>query len=327
MKKVVFVAALGALCPLFPARAVVLEQKWTAGQQLSYETALRGTMNVQAPANANFPLAGVPLEIEIRGDGLTHLQTLSVDEKGVGTVTMRVPQFDLRAQTLGQKGQILLQNGTSRVTLNGQPIKFGDGTNPLFTPKTALRISSQGRVLGVQDLQPKTTAAPKKDDKPVAAAQAIDRSALVMASVIRALPTLWPGRDVQNGEKWKAEISWPVPSPTDPKKMVPTQFGAWDLTLKGAETVGGKILQRVGVVGTLAVDSAQLAPADAKDAKKPRGKGKQDVKGDVWLDAEAGQVVRADLIVDARAEGGKDAASQAWMDFTGTVQLNLKGAN
>ena len=189
-----------------------------------------------------------------------------------------------------------------------------------FLPLSALEPSQYAKT-------PATPKAPQKDEKPVDAAQAINKSALVMASIIRALPTVWPGRDVQNGEKWKAEMSLPLPSPTDSKKMVPTQFGAWDLTLKGAETVGGKTLQRVGVVGTLAVDSAQFAPADAKNAKLPRGKGKQDVKGDVWLDAQAGQIVRADLIVGAHAEGGKDAASQAWMDFTGTVQLNLKADN
>lgn len=323
MKKIAFVALAGVLCPLLPARAVVLEQKWKVGQQLSYQTALRGTMNVLLPAGISPLPVSAPIEVEINGDGLANLKTLSVDEAGVGTVIMGVPQFDLRAQAFGQTGQMVLKDATSRVTLNGQPIKFGDGTNPLSNPKTALRISPQGRFLGVLNLQPKVAEAPT-DKKPVDAAQAIDKSALLMANIIRALPTLWPGRDVQVGEKWKAEISWPVASPTDPKKMVPTQFGAWDLTLKGPEIIGGKTLQRVGVVGALAFDSAKFQPV--ADAAKPRGKGKQDVKGDVWLDAEAGQIVRANLILGARAEGGKDAANLAWMDFTGTLLLDLKPA-
>ncbi len=325
MKKAVFlasIAAFGAVQTL-PARAVVLEQKWTPGQNLSYQTALNGTMNVQAPAGANFPLAGVPLEVEISGKGTTQLQVVSVDPNGVGSVVVRVPSFDLQGLTLGQKGRLVLQDGTSRVTLNGQPIKVGDGTNPLNSSQIALRISRQGRFLGVQPLQSKAEPAAKNDGAAVDPAQAIDKGALMMAGLIRALPTLWPGRDVQVGEAWKSEISLPVPSKTNPKTPVLTPFGAYNWTLKGAETVDGKQLQRVGVTGELNVDSAQFRP---NDAKNPRGVAKQSVSGDVWLDAGAGQIERAELVLGARVEGGQTPKTQGFADFTGTLQINLKNA-
>ncbi len=323
MKKVVFFGIFAALSPLASAHAVVLEQKWTPGQDLNYQTALRGTLNVQTPASANFMLAGVPFDVEIRGDGVAQFKVLSVDDAGVGTVAVRVPQFDLRGESWGQKGQMTLSETASKFSLNGKAIKFGDGTNPLGKAQTALRISRQGRVIGVQNLAPKAPVAPQADDKPVAAAGAINKGALMTAAIIQALPTLWPGRDIAPGESWKAQVSFPVASPTDPKKLTPTQFGEWNLTLKGAETVGGQQLQRVGVVGSLSVDSAQFTPPTAKT---PRGVAKQDVSGDLWLDAASGQIARADLVVGARVEGGKGTKDASHADFTGTLQLNLKGA-
>lgn len=326
MKKTVFLASLpafGAAIQASSAHAVVLEQKWTAGQNLSYQTALIGTMNMQAPSNANFPLAGVPLEVEINGKGTTQLQVMSVDPSGVGAVVVRVPKFDLQGQTFGQKGRLVLQDNTSRITLNGKAIKVGDGTNPLNNSQTALRISRQGRIVGVQPVQPKTVAAPEKEGPAVDPAQAIDKGALMMTSLIRALPTIWPGRDVQVGEAWKSEISVPVPSKADPKTLVPTQFGAYNWTLKGTEVVGGKSLQRVGVTGEINVDSAQFQPTNAKN---PRGVAKQKMSGDVWLDANAGQIERAQLVLGAHVEGGQTPKSQGFADFTGTLQLDLKSA-
>lgn len=327
MKKAAFIVALGALAPLLPAHAVVLEQKWQAGQSLSYQTALRGTANVQAPATAPFIFAGVPLEVEVSGEGLTQLQTLAVDEAGVGTVVVRVPKFDLSAQTLGQQGHVTLQDEKSRISLNGKTLNIGDGTNPLAQPKVAIRVSREGKLVGFKNLEPKTVAktAPQAD-KPVAPAQAIDQTAMLLAAITRALPTLWPGHDVNVGDTWKANVTFPTPSPTQPKTSVPTEFGAWDLTYKGSETVAGKELQRIGVVGKLAVDSNQFDTPDQKSVVKPRGKASQNVSGDFWVDADAGQIVRADLVLGARAEGGKTKDDQTWADFTGTLQLKLKDA-
>lgn len=327
MKKVVFTGILSVLFPVASAHAIVLEQKWTPGQDLNYQTALRGTMSVQAPATANFLLAGVPFDVEIRGDGIAQLKTLAVDEAGVGTVAVRVPQFDLRGESWGQKGQLSLRETSSKITLNGKAIKFGDGTNPLGNAKTALRISRQGRVIGVQNLESKAVAIPKADEnaneKTVDAASALDKGALMTAAIVRALPTLWPGRDIATGESWQAQVNFPVASPTDSKKITLTQFGEWNLTLKGAETVGGRELQRVGVVGSLNVDSAQFA---VPTAKTPRGVAKQNVSGDLWLDAAAGRLERADLIVGASVEGAKGSKDQSHADFTGTLKLDLKNA-
>lgn len=324
MKKVIFLGVLGALCPLIPAQAVVLEQKWTPGQDLNYQTALRGTMNVQAPASANFILAGVPLDIEISGDGVAQFKVLAVDEAGIGTVALRVPQFDLRGETWGQKGQVVLSETGSKFLLNGKAQKFGDGTNPLGQSQTALRISRQGRVLGLKDLAPKAPKAGEKaNEKTGDAGGAINQGALVTAAIIQALPTLWPGRDIALGESWTTKINFPVSSQTEPKKVTLTQFGEWNLTLKGAETVGGRQLQRVGLTGSIKVDSAQFV---APNAKTPRGVAQQDLSGDVWLDAAAGQIARADLVIGARVKAGEGTKDQSHADFTGTLQMNLKQA-
>lgn len=319
MQKVVFLGVLGALLPLVPARAVVLQQKWQAGQQLSYATTLRGVANVQAPANAPFIFAGVPIEVAVRGDGVAQLQTLSVDEAGVGTVALRVPRFDLRAQALGQNGQLSLQDAQSRATINGKAVKFGDGKNPLAQPQVAWQISPQGKFVGFKNLGPQTATRAPQNAKPVDPAQAVDRSALLAASIVRALPALWPNRDVQNGETWKATLLWPAPKSGG--GTVPTQFGAWNLTFKGSETVAGQSLQRVGVEGTLSVDSAQFRAATAA---APRGQTTQTVNGDLWLDAQAGRIARADLQIGARAQGGQSEDALAKADFKGTLQLNLQ---
>lgn len=328
MKKVVFLAAFSALVPLASAQAVVLEQKWTPGQDLNYQTALRGTVNVQTPAGMKFPLAGVPFEIEVKGDGVTQFQTLSVDEAGVGVVALRVPQFDLSASSFGQRGQLQLSETASRFAINGKQVKFGDGTNPLGSAKTALRVSRQGRVIGVQDLDAKPAAqtAPAADDKPVDAAAAINQGALVTAAIINALPTLWPGRDVQIGESWRAKVVFPIASPADKTKITPTQLGEWQLTLKATEFVAGRELQRVAVIGMIKADTSQFM---VPSAKIPPVAGKQDVKGDMWLDAAAGQIVRADLVVGASVETGKgltEPTEQGHADFTGTLKLDLKKA-
>ncbi len=332
MQKAIFWGAFALLSPLLnpfsDAQAVVLEQKWAPGQDLNYQTALRGTINVQAPASANFILAGVPFDVEVRGDGVAQLKILSVDDAGVGTVALRVPQFEMSGESWGQKGQVSLSETASKFLLNGKAVKFGDGSNPLGNATTALRISRQGRVLGVQPLQTKTPAVKTPatnapNDQTVAAGAALNQGALVTAAIIRALPTLWPGRDIAEGESWQALVTFPVAAPNDPKKLTMTQFGAWDLTLKGAETVGGRELQRVGLKGSIKVDSAQFA---APNAKTPRGVAQQEISGDLWFDAAIGQIAKADLLVGARVKGGEGTKDQSHADFTGTLQMNLKNA-
>jgi hypothetical protein len=327
LSRLAVIGAVSALIPLDPAHAVVLQQKWEPGRTLAYKTEVNGTVNVLVPANAPIIIAGVPIEVEITGQGTTELRTLKVDEAGVGTVQVRVPEFDLQGQALGQKGLFSLRQNTSKVTLNGKAIKLGDGTNPLAQPTVAVRLSPKGRVLGVENLAAAPKPAPAAN-APVNPGMAIDRAALLVATITRALPSLWPEKDVQNGETWNAEINWPMPSATDPKTVVPTQLGKMDLTLKGEETVEGRVLQRVGLQGTLNVDSSLFEAPGQKAAAQMRGKTKQEVKGDVWFDAAAGYIVRTDLVVGAHVEGGPKVGTdnQAWADFTGSVLLNLKPA-
>lgn len=327
LSRLAALGALGFLAPLTPAHAIVLEHKWEQGRTLAYQTEINGTVTVLVPADMPIIIAGIPIEVEVNGAGTTELRTLKVDHAGVGTVQVRVPKFDLNGQAMGQKGQFSLLNDTSKASINGKAIKLGDGTNPLAQPTVAMRLTPQGKLLGVENLAPTPKTAPAAN-KPVPAAQAVDRVTFLVAAITKALPTLWPGKDVQVGETWKAEVTWPLPSATDAGKVVPTQLGQWDLTLKGEETIEGRVLQRVGLEGTLNVDSALFEAPGQKAAATMRGKAKQDLKGDIWFDAAAGEVVRTDLVVGAHVEGGPSVGKdkQAWADFTGSVQLNLKPA-
>ncbi len=80
------------------AQAVTLEQKWQPGQQLDYNVLLNGTVNLMAPADAPFFLAGVPLKAKLDLKAQTTFDALSVDDNGTGTVALRVADLQVRAE-------------------------------------------------------------------------------------------------------------------------------------------------------------------------------------------------------------------------------------
>src|SRR6476661_8475209 len=77
------------------AHAVVLEQKWQAGQQLSYDMKVDGTLNLTAPEGTPM-IAGMPLEILMKGDGQSTFITNDVDDFGTATVGMRLERLQLK---------------------------------------------------------------------------------------------------------------------------------------------------------------------------------------------------------------------------------------
>jgi hypothetical protein len=152
---------------------------------------------------------------------------------------------------------------------------------------------------------------------------------------LRAVPSLWPGKDVAIGESWDAVVPWPLPDGT----LAAEPLGHFSLTLKDTETVNGKTLHRVAVEGSLKLDEAKLAQVNQGIDQTAKGKepvaktlltaAGQDVKGDIWFDAAAGQIQRAELVLNSRTASrnqkpGARPGGQSWADFTGTLQLQLK---
>ena len=343
-------AGLVSVAAFSPANAVELQQKWQTGQTLNYDLSLNGTSNIKIPAEAKIFIAGVPLEIELAGKGVARLNTLDVNTFGDGTIFVEVPKFDLNGRAFGQKALVELRDGKTRVLINGKPIDvpIPQPDPKKAAPKYALVIGKDGRVKSVKELDKngKLMAAPAKpaplarqiadEDAPVAPADAIDRGAFISSMVLSALPTLWPQHDVQPGDTWKTTLPLPPALARDAgAAQQAAPLSEWTMTLKGQEVVDGVSLWRVGIVGGIQVDGQTLAPPTApKKGEKPVPAIEnlsQRIDGDLWIDAAKGQVVRGDMVVDARGqshtidETGRKS-DPAWADFTGTFGLRLQDA-
>ena len=336
-------AGVLATAAFAPARAVELRQKFVAGQALNYDVSMNGTANIKVPADVPIFFAGVPLEVELNGKGVARLNTVEVNPAGDGTVFVQLPKFDLNGQTFGQKALLELRDGTTRFLLNGKPINV-----PLPDPKKSggkaygLVIGKEGRVKSIKELSKdgkllpaqtaKTPANAGQDE--VAPADALNKGAFITSLVLRALPTLWPAGDVQPGDTWKTTLPLPATlarTPEAAQKAAP--LSEWTMTLKGQEVVGGVSLWRVGIVGGLEVDGKNLpAPGAPKKGEKPAlalENLSQRVDGDLWFDAQKGQIVRGAMVLDARGQSHTVGANgrnsdPSWADFTGTLGLNLQ---
>ena len=336
------------------AQAVELQQKWQAGQALNYDLSLDGTTNIKVPRGMNLPrdfrfLAGVPLEIDLTGQGVARLNALAVSPSGESTVFVEVPKFDLNGSAFGQKALIGLRDGRVSFSIFDQTTDLvkPDPKNPF--PKYALIIGKDGRVKGVKELDkngkllattaatptaPVLSVADDTEQTPVAAGEAIDRGAFISSMIMQALPTLWPQRDVQTGETWKTTLPLPaVLARNANAAQNAAPLSEWTMTLKGQEVVDGVSLWRVGIVGGLQVDGESLAaPTAPKKGDKPvpaLENLSQRVNGDLWFDAAKGQVVRGNMVIDARGkshtidEQGRKG-EPAWADFTGTFGMRLR---
>ena len=331
-----------------PARAVVLQQQWQAGQSLSYDLSMNGTTNLKVPEDAPVFFAGVPLEIEVKGQGLATLQTIEVDEMGNGTIFFDLPKFDANAQAFGQKARFELREGKTRFLLNGKAIALGGddknakaGAAQTPAKRYALVIGTDGRVKNYKELDPiKPMVAPAKTatttqvaDETVDAADAINKDTFFTSVILQALPTLWPKKDVQTGETWETKLALPTALARDAAAAAAAPpLSKWTMTLKGEELVDGVNLWRVGVIGGVQVNGKQLpAPQTPKQGAAPAMQLDslvQNVNGDLWFDAAKGRVVRGEFVVDARGQSHSindkgRASDPSWADFTGTFGMKL----
>lgn len=335
--------ALGAVVP---ARAVELQQRFVAGQSLDYDLAMNGTANLKVPSDAPVIFAGVPLEVEVQGNGVGRFNTLEVDALGNGTIFFELPKFDLNARAFGQKALLELRDGEApRFLLNGKPLAIGDKKDKEKAPakRYGLVVGKDGRIKDVKELAPlKPTAAPLKapaaarevaDEKPVKPEAALDQNAFVTSVILRALPTLLPQGDVQIGDTWKTNLPFPAAFAKAGAAEGAPPLSEWTMTLKGQEIVDGAPLWRVGVVGGLRVDGDTLPAPDApnKDAKPVPQLDNltQNVNGDFWFEAQKGRIARGEFVVDARGQShtidSKGRSSEpSWADFTGTFGMKLR---
>lgn len=347
----VWATAVAVLAGAMPAHAVVLQQKWVAGQQLGYDVDFDGTLNLVAPPDAPVLWAGVPLEVQLKGKSATVFDTIAVDDFGTGTVATRVEQMNVKAAAFGQKGEFVVKDGHAAFSINGQPFNEAprEGVEALSKPRFALLISRRGHVDGLVPLkgtapEPGKTAPEAPQKKPAAGAPngtPIDWPAVVQTFISRALPAVWPERDVQPGDTWTGDVRWTANQTPNAKATdVAPAIGTFKFVLRGEEEVAGRKLHRVAVDGAVDVDArraAELAPKSSRPGQPPAGSltgAHQKVVGSLWVDADAGQVVRVELNLQANAKGkmapqpqnktANDAGGEGQFDFVGNLRMQLR---
>jgi hypothetical protein len=306
--------------------AVRLRTSWVAGERLSYEMRIDGTANMQASPNAGSALAGIPLDIEVKGSGTGAMEALSVDESGTARVVPSLSALKLRAESFGQRFDVTLANERFVAAFNGQTVGRGDKNDKngafLSNPPFALEITDRGRIAGalprdaegnvreVKEDGAATAAADAKADAPNV--PGLDWGRLAQSMLWRAIPTLWPATAVKAGDSWNSEVTMPLPDATAPNGLALQQLGRFDFTMRGVEDVAGKRVARVSIKGGLELDNKvaksigdavkkegdQVAPGAARragDAAKKAATKKGDF--DTVFD-RASQRVEGDLWVD-----------------------------
>jgi hypothetical protein len=317
-----------------PCSAETLRQKWVPGQQLTYETTVSGTLTMLADDESPQPWAGLPTDFRVRGSGAVTMETLSVDEAGIGTLALRNGDGKVRGQGFGQVLEMTVKDGRATVLLNNKPLE-GAEVRRGESRRFALRVAPSGRVQSVVSLD-------GKDDTAIAFDWQNAQTWL-----LRALPSLWPERDLKEGEQWSVPLLFPLP-PAKPGDAAPAPLtgGQMTFTLRGAEEIGGRKTQRVALQGTLNLDAAKAKTLNsatrAAAPPKPETKGPLTTReladasgkmsGDVWLDVANGQIVRAEVTLQGKMHGkgtirnkaGRTRPTEEWADFDGTIQLQLR---
>lgn len=321
------------------ARAEILEQNWQPNQKLTYNMAMTGTMRFTAPPEVPM-VGGLPLELQLRGDGRSTLEAREVDEFGTALVVPRVDQLNVRFNetTFSQNGSIGFQNGKMNVMLNGQNVSIPTmDWSMLMNPTHGLRFTRNLRMTGVQKLGGALTAehapqAPSKTPLPA------ELPTLLQGMIVQSIPPLLPVQDVNIGDSWKAPVKLPVlPGSTAPAMQDQT-LGEFEFTAVSEERIQNRRVWKIAVDGSVKALDLPLKIADDV-LKEQRSKIDKEIpfklpqllsmaqktKGHIWFDLDAGQIVKTELNImtqaQARATGGKDAPGV--MYFSGRVTTDL----
>ena len=334
------VAGALSLGAIRPAGAVVLEQKFQTGQSANYDVSLSGTLNLNASEQTPVPWAGMPLAVPVTGYGQVAFDTLATNSNGGATVRTRVPVANLSASAFGMSAVITEKDGVGSFSLNGSagktiPLPF------LTNPKYAVNLSRLGRIEGVTAIPSAVTSASAKPaisstGNAVRVVKVAAGDATTMQKWLDMMPNVWPTRDLKAGDTWSVVSNVPVASA--PNGVL--NLGSTNFKLIGEEKMGGVVLQRISVNGAIVIDAAKAA---ILNAAKPAGSLSKDtarlvsdsktVNGDIWFDANAGRIARAELKVAASnvmSGTSKSGDSRAWnstQGFDGTFAMQLSGVS
>jgi len=329
-------ASFSLLCFAQQARAVVLEQKWQAGQQLPYDVALKGTANVETDALWAGPFVNTPIDIALNGSGQVVLNTLTVDTAGNGTVQVRLPQLLVKAGAFGMSANLKVEGNTGSFGLVGGTPKTFD-TTKIANPDTAVLVSPLGQVKGVAPVTPvvtisTTATTTTTESTSTSSAPSVDSAAQTVQNIARLMPQLWPGRDIAVGGTWTIDVKAPLGATASAAQI---SLGILTMKLVGEENSNGRVVQRVNVNGIIDVSGAKAQAINNaikdKDKNAPRVvSSNQAINGDVLFDAAAGQIARVWLKVVSKNEvrgitpvKDKKPASPWTLKngFNGTVQM------
>ena len=329
------------------AHAEVLEQKWQPGQQLSYDFNLDGTLRFTTPADTvvgGFPIGGLPLEMLLKGNGQSTLDTREVDDFGSAVVVPKLEwmQMKFNETTFNQNGVFGLRDGRANFTVNGQNIGPANvDVSRFVNPDYGLRFTKSLRVTGFQPLGNAAAETPAQENTPAAEKSPlpIDFPAMIQAMITRAIPPLLPLEDVSVGDTWDAQVEWP-PLPGAAAGATPKEpLGKFNFKALGEEEVMGRKTWRIATDGVLEVqDVASKAAGDALEKSSAAGgqtlpfkipnflSVAQKIKGDIWFDPAAGQIVKADLALNSSAAGRAAAgkATDGDMKFNGKLLMELR---
>jgi hypothetical protein len=331
------------------ARADVLEQKWVAGQQLSYDFKLDGTLRFTTPTDtivAGFPIGGMPLEMLLKGEGQTTLDTHEVDEFGTAVVVPKLERMQLKFNetTFNQNGEIGLRDGRANFSVNGQSMGPANmDVSRVMNSGYGLRFTKSLRVTGFEASNKE--AAPKEaapDAKPDASGKAtLGVATMIQGMIARAIPPLLPVEDVSIGDSWTANVEWPTMPGAKPDATAKPRepIGKFDFKALAEEEVQGRKTWRIAVDGTLQAADLETKGAEETVQKQSAAAGQkfpfklpalmtmaQKIKGDVWFDRDAGQIVKMDVRLNSSAEGRPAAGkpTDGTMNFNGRLLMDLR---
>ncbi len=345
-KIAVGVALMSALSTV-AVRADVLEQKWQAGQQLAYDFTTDGTLRFTLPADAviaGFPVGGLPLEMQVKGNGQNAFVAHEVDEFGTAVVVPRLERFQLNFQetTFNQGGTMSIKDGRGNVRINNQNVGPADmDLSRFINPDYGIRFTKSLRPTGFQPLQK-----PAQDQQPAPQAQPSNSvlpaglPAVIQGIVTSMIPPFLPLDDVNVGDTWSADISWPaMPGVIAPGSLPQEGPGKFNFQAVAQEELQGRKTWKIAVDGEVKISDLATKPANAAIQQRATAAGQQlpfaipnlvsvtqKVKGDIWFDPAAGHAVKFDLRLNTNAESrialGK--AADGKLQFNGKVLAELR---
>lgn len=347
MRKLLLILLTAALLPIVTKpsfAAATLKANWQAGQQLVYDTNIDGDLNLQIPASAHSVIAGMPLEISLRGVGKTTLNTLKVSDLGDGTVQTKINPLTLQLDTFGQKAIIRVKDGAAVMTLNDAPQKGSlIDWNLVSNPPVAFTFSPQMKVTNITPTNQANATATTSSAMPTG------MLAMVQNLMLQSLPAVLPTKSVNVGDKWTSDVEFKT-SPAPDAAVI--KLGSFQSELKDPQTIAGRSLQHITIHGDIDLTSGQsksviagsaatLTNADDTSGNASASSSKlfssmlgnhlfnlgQTVDGDLYFDAATGQFIQVDLNIDSEMQSfpSMDGPSTAdgFLNFKGTIRFKL----